>query len=69
VLVDFVLGVAAGGAGDEGADDCSAEYSGACIPADAGDVDCTELADSDFASVGSDPYRLDADGDGVACES
>jgi hypothetical protein len=48
---------------------CSDEYAGACIPADAGDVDCTELTDSDFASVGSDPYGLDADGDGVACES
>jgi hypothetical protein len=56
----------AGGAGDEG---CSPEYSGACVPDDAGDVDCTELADSDFDSVGSDPYGLDADGDGVACES
>jgi hypothetical protein len=48
---------------------CSTEYAGACVPADAGDVDCTELADSDFDSIGSDPYRLDADGDGVACES
>jgi hypothetical protein len=48
---------------------CSDEYTGACVPADAGDVDCGELLDSDFDSVGSDPYGLDADGDGVACES
>jgi hypothetical protein len=61
--VDATDGGAAGG------DGCSPEYSGACVPDDAGDVDCTELADSDFASVGSDPYGLDADGDGVACES
>ena len=54
---------------DGGGSGCSDEYAGACVPADAGDVDCTELTDSDFASVGSDPYGLDADGDGVACES
>jgi hypothetical protein len=57
--------------GDPGSSDagCSDEYEGACVPADAYDVDCGELADSDFDSVGSDPYGLDADGDGVACES
>jgi hypothetical protein len=54
------------GSGEAG---CSDEYVGACVPADAYDVDCGELVDSDFDSVGSDPYGLDADGDGVACES
>jgi hypothetical protein len=56
---------------DTGLDDagCSDEYVGACVPADAYDVDCGELVESDFDSVGSDPYGLDADGDGVACES
>ncbi len=49
--------------------ECSSEYEGACVPTDQGDVDCTELPDSDFQSVGSDPYGLDRDGDGVACES
>lgn len=48
---------------------CSPAYSGACVPARVGDVDCTELAAQDFASVGSDPYDLDRDDDGVACES
>ena len=48
---------------------CSSEYEGACVPADVGDVDCGELSDTDFSSVGSDPYRLDADSDGIACES
>lgn len=51
------------------ADGCSPEYEGACVPDNVGDVDCTELSDSDFSSVGSDPYGLDADGDGIACES
>lgn len=50
-------------------DNCSSEYSGACVPADVYDVDCTELSDTDFESVGSDPYGLDADSDGIACES
>jgi hypothetical protein len=54
------------GSGDVG---CSDEYTGACVPADAYDVNCGELVESDFDSVGSDPYGLDADGDGVACES
>jgi hypothetical protein len=51
------------------ASDCDPNYSGACVPADGADYDCGELADSDFESVGSDPSRLDADGDGIACES
>lgn len=57
--------------GDSGSGDaeCSDEYVGACVPVDAYDVDCDELVESDFDSVGSDPYGLDADGDGVACES
>jgi hypothetical protein len=54
---------------DGGGDGCSAEYVGACVP-DAGyDVNCPDLAESDFDSVGSDPYGLDRDGDGIACES
>lgn len=48
---------------------CSDEYSGACVPTDQGDVNCGDLSATDFQSTGSDPYRLDADGDGVACES
>lgn len=53
----------------DSSDGCSPEYAGACVPDDAGDVNCTDLYDTDFDSVGSDPYGLDRDGDGIACES
>lgn len=45
-------------AADDSSDgsDCSSEYEGACVPDGYGDVDCGELVDSDFDSVGSDPY-------------
>ena len=54
---------------------CDPNYVGACVPADASDVDCAggsgdgpEYVGS-VQVVGSDPYGLDADGDGYACES
>jgi resuscitation-promoting factor RpfB len=50
-------------------DGCSPEYEGTCVPDDVGDVNCSDLSATDFASVGSDPYGLDRDGDGIACES
>jgi hypothetical protein len=56
---------------------CHPEYTGACVPPHASDVDCgggsgngpEYVHEKDFQSIGSDPYGLDADGDGVACES
>ncbi|HEX5376571.1 MAG TPA: hypothetical protein VFW48_10495 [Solirubrobacterales bacterium] len=53
-----------------GTDDgrCSPDYEGACVPVDVPDVDCAELPVHGFRSVGGDPYELDTDGDGVACE-
>ncbi len=47
---------------------CSSEYKGACVPLDVPDVDCSELRVHGFRSVGSDPYGLDSNGDGIACE-
>ena len=48
---------------------CDPNYEGACIqPYSEGDVDCGEIRDRNFQSVGSDPHRLDRDKDGVACE-
>jgi hypothetical protein len=35
----------------------------------AGDLDCPDFAETDFAPTPGDPHGLDADGDGVACES
>jgi hypothetical protein len=54
---------------------CDPNYAGACVPADASDVDCAGGSGDgpDYVGplqvVGSDPYGLDADGDGYACES
>jgi hypothetical protein len=56
---------------------CSSEYEGACVPAGVEDVDCGGgsgngpyyVYEKNFRSVGSDPYGLDADKDGYACES
>jgi hypothetical protein len=47
---------------------CTPGYS-ICIPAGGGDVNCGDLAATNIAVTGSDPYGLDADGDGVGCES
>ena len=48
---------------------CDPNYTGACIqPYSQGDVDCGEIKDRNFKSIGSDPHRLDGDKDGIACE-
>jgi hypothetical protein len=54
---------------------CDPNYVGACVPADTSDVDCAGGSGDGpeyvgpVQVVGSDPYGLDADGDGYACES
>ncbi len=55
-----------GGTTDE---DCAEDYVGACIPADATDVLCSDLSERDISVIGEDVYGLDPDGDGTACES
>ena len=47
---------------------CNPNYSGACLPL-SGDVDSGKYSARNLRSVGSDPFRLDGDGDGIACES
>ena len=57
---------------DVDGDGCSDSYdSSACVPPYTGvdNVNCSDLTDTNFASVGNDPYNLDADGDGIACEA
>jgi len=53
---------------------CDPNYTGACVPV-ASDVDCAGGTGNGPAHVrgpvqvvGSDPYRLDADNDGIGCE-
>jgi hypothetical protein len=45
---------------------CDPNYSG-CVPPYPPDVNCPQVA-GPVQVVGSDPHRLDGDGDGVACE-
>ena len=57
-----------------GSEDCDPNYSGACLDPSSSDYDCeggtgdgpdyTGMVDV----VGDDPYDLDRDGDGVACD-
>jgi hypothetical protein len=49
--------------------ECETSYVEVCIPADAYDLDCTDIAESDFEVVGGDPHGFDGDQDGVGCES
>jgi len=56
---------------------CHPSYRGTCIPPDVSDADCAGgkgdgphfVQEKDIQVVGPDPYRLDADGDGLGCEA
>ena len=56
-----------GGGGGGGGGACAPGYS-PCIPPYPPDIDCSDV-DGPIYVTGSDPHGLDADGDGVACES
>jgi hypothetical protein len=54
---------------------CHPSYKGACLKMNAGDYDCAggsgngpNYVRGPVRVVGSDPFRLDADHDGVGCE-
>ena len=50
---------------------CDPNYAGACVPPYPPDLDCADLRALGLApvrSIGSDPHRLDGDGDGIGCE-
>jgi hypothetical protein len=60
--------------GTKRAAQCDPNYSGACVPI-ASDVDCAggsgngpAYVQGPVRVVGTDIYRLDSDGDGIACE-
>jgi hypothetical protein len=48
---------------------CDPNYEGACVPNTGYDVNCADVAATDFSVVGEDVDGLDGDGDGIACES
>lgn len=48
---------------------CDDSYPGVCIPPYPPDLDCGDIAERDFAVVGSDPHGFDQEGDGLGCES
>jgi hypothetical protein len=54
-------------AGSTGGGSCDPNYSG-CVPPYPPDVDCAQV-NGPVKVLGSDPHGLDADGDGVGCES
>jgi len=61
--------------GTRGARQCDPNYSGACVPI-ASDVDCAggsgngpAYVQGPVRVVGTDIYGLDADGDGIGCDS
>lgn len=50
---------------------CDPNYSGGCVPPYPPDLDCADIRALGIAPVrvvGSDPHRLDGDGDGLGCE-
>ena len=50
---------------------CDPNYAGGCVPPYPPDVDCVDIRALGIAPVrviGSDPHRLDGDGDGWGCE-
>jgi micrococcal nuclease len=47
---------------------CDPSYPDFCIPPPPPDLDCKDVAGSNFRVVGADPHRFDGDHDGVGCE-
>jgi endonuclease YncB( thermonuclease family) len=50
---------------------CDPNYAGRCVPPYPPDLDCADIRSRGLAPVrvvGSDPHRLDGDGDGLGCE-
>jgi len=50
---------------------CDPNYTGGCVPPAPPDLDCADIRALGIAPVrvvGSDPHRLDGDGDGLGCE-
>ena len=48
---------------------CYTSYPTICLPSPPPDLDCSEIPYTDFVVVPPDPHGLDADEDGIGCES
>jgi micrococcal nuclease len=56
-----------GGGGTAGGN-CDPSYPGVCISPYPPDLDCGDVADTNFQVTGSDPHGFDGDNDGIGCE-
>lgn len=65
LVVALMVGIAASPAG---AQQCDPNYSGACVPVYPPDVDCADVG-VQVTVIGQDVHNLDADGDGIGCET
>ena len=62
-LLPFVVGAPS-------RENCDAAYPTVCIPPPPPDLDCPEVLPLvNFQALPADPHGLDADKDGIACES
>lgn len=82
VVALLLLVVAASGAGSSAAEApavfvpfvagghvCEPSYPTLCLPSPPPDLNCPQIPYNDFAAVPPDAHHLDADNDGIACES
>jgi len=81
VVALLLLVVAASGAGSAaegpavfvpfvaGGHVCEPSYPTLCLPPPPPDLNCPQIPYNDFAAVPPDAHHLDADDDGIACES
>ncbi|MGD1850610.1 MAG: hypothetical protein ACFCBU_08370, partial [Cyanophyceae cyanobacterium] len=51
------------------ATDCHPSYPTVCIPPPPADINCADVAATDFLVEGEDPHRLDQNNNGIGCES
>ncbi len=50
-------------------ENCEPAYPTVCLPSPQPDLNCPQILCTNFAALPADPHGLDADKDGIACES
>jgi micrococcal nuclease len=68
-LCEILGGLSEGDGGSAGGGNCDPSYSGVCIPPYPPDLDCGDIAFTNFQVTGSDPHGFDGDNDGIGCEA